>query len=378
MRVSLVITSLSLGGAERVMSTIANYWAEKGWEVTLITLDYATSDFYKLHPNIKRIAMGLMGVSSNPLIAIKNILICIARLRHEIRSSKPDVIISFMDRINVLTLLATRGLGLKVIVSERTDPIYSEIGRIWFWLRRKTYPWANAIVAQTEKVSQWLQRYVEKSLVLVIPNPIVLLTDKKDSEMLLLRIIGKLEASRTIVAMGRLHPLKGFDLLIKAFAKIAHSNPSWRLVILGEGKERNSLEQLAKAVGITKSFFLPGSIKTPMQFLPQADIFVMASRCEGFPNALMEAMACGLPVISYDCPSGPCQIIRDGVDGLLVPPGDVDALAKAMEGLMMDGEQRKRLAERALEVTDRFALGKVMGMWESLIQRLLESPNKKI
>lgn len=371
MRITFIISSLSAGGAERIMSVMANYWADKDWGITLVTLDSVTSDFYKLHPDIKRIAMGLMGESSNPLIAIKNNLIRIVRLRHEIRSSKPDAIISFMDRMNVLTLLATRGLGLNVIISERVDPTYYHIGKLWSLLRRVTYPWANMLVAQTDKIGGWIEKHIAPKKVAVIPNPISYPDEKKYSEIPLISLIGETKPVHFIVAMGRLTPQKGFDLLLKAFAKVARSNPEWKLIIFGEGKERDALLQLADRLGIAKSVFLPGIVKNPMTFLRQADLFVMSSRYEGFPNALLEAMACGLPVVSFDCPSGPREIISDGVDGVLAPPENVDALSETISRLISDERERKRLAARATEVLERFGLEKVMGMWEDIIKNAI-------
>jgi glycosyltransferase involved in cell wall biosynthesis len=171
---------------------------------------------------------------------------------------------------------------------------------------------------------------------------------------------------KTIVAMGRMRHQKGFDLLLKAFASC--SNPEWRLVIFGEGQERKGFELLIRELGLEGKVFMPGVVKDSMSLLKQADLFVMSSRFEGFPNALLEAMACGLPVISFDCPSGPGEIIRNGVDGLLVAPEDVNAMADAMKRLMADGEERKRLGTRAIEVLDRFGIEKVMKKWEELLQ----------
>ena len=355
-----------------MMTTMANYWAENGWGITLITLDSVDSDFYKLHPDVKRVALGLMGGSSNPLTAIRNNINRIIKLRNEIMSSTPDAVISFMDRMNVLTLLATRGLTLKVIVSERTNPAYHDIGRPWKLLRSITYPWANVVVAQTDQVRQWLMKVVKRSDVVVIPNPIHYENEEVGSKLSLADIGGRNENKRTVIAMGKLGVQKGFDMLIRAFAEIARSNPEWKLIIFGEGKERDALLQLADKLGIAESVYLPGTVKNPMAFLRQADLFIMSSRCEGFPNALLEAMACGLPVISTDCPSGPREIIRDGVDGILVPPENIDALAEAMDRLMSDENERKRLAARAPEVLERFGLEKVMGMWEETINEILE------
>lgn len=369
LKLTFVISSLSSGGAEHVMSIMANYWAKKNWNITIITLDSPKSDFYELHPNIKRIALGLMSDSSNSLIAIKNNVSRLIRLRREIKSSKPDIVISFMDRMNIMTLLATRGLGLKVAISERTDPAYHDCGRIWSLLRNLTYPWADAIVVQSNKVRQWIEGIVKNGATFVIPNPICNVNGKINIDQSYITTLRNTESKRTIVAMGRLSAEKGFDLLLNAFAKTTQSHPNWCLIVLGDGKDRDTLKRLGSELGVAERVSLPGRVKEPMQFLLRADMFVLSSRYEGFPNALLEAMACGLPVVSFDCPSGPREIIRNGIDGLLVAPEDVNAMSMVMGRLMSDETERKRLALRAVEVTERFGLEKVMKMWEELLNR---------
>jgi GalNAc-alpha-(1->4)-GalNAc-alpha-(1->3)-diNAcBac-PP-undecaprenol alpha-1,4-N-acetyl-D-galactosaminyltransferase len=371
LKLTLVISSLSSGGAERVMSVMANYWAAKGWNITLITLDSVSNDFYELDPRVERVGLAVMGESQNDFRAIMNNIYRILRLRHAIRESTPDVVVSFVDRMNVLTLLATRGLGLEVVVCERTDPSHHEFGRHWSWLCRVTYPWADIIAAQNNQVKRWLEETFAEAKIVVIPNPITYENGERGYASLS-EIIGREKNKRTVVAMGRLGVEKGFDMLIKAFGKIAHSNPEWRLVIFGEGKERNALGRLVSELGVEKRVFLPGRVDNPFRVLKDADFFVMSSRYEGFPNSLVEAMSCGLPVISFDCPSGPREIIRDGVDGLLVPPKDVDALAEAMNRLMSEEAERKRLAARGPDVMERFGLGKIMAMWEETICKILE------
>jgi glycosyltransferase involved in cell wall biosynthesis len=176
-----------------------------------------------------------------------------------------------------------------------------------------------------------------------------------------------------MTAMGRLTHQKGFDLLLQAFSRIAERHPDWQLLILGEGDLRNDLERQRAELGLTDRVQLPGVVIDPYPVLRSSDMFVMASRFEGFPYALLEAMACGLPVIYADCPSGPGEIINNGSDGILTPTGDVEALAIAMDRLMNDEGERQRLAGRAPEAMQRFSLSKTVDAWEELFAQVTNS-----
>jgi len=365
MRITPVISSLSAGGAERVMSVMANYWAKKGWTVTLITLADIEDDFYELHPAVQRIALNVLAESPNPIIALRNNFRRIFALRRAISVSNPNVVISFIERTNILVLVATRGLGIPIVISERTSPKYHTIGRLWEKLRRLSYPWANMIVAQTKAVANWLTPIAKAAPITVIYNPI--------SQIDTHYFLEYKYDSKTIVAMGRLSYQKGFDLLITAFSNLSKYHPDWKLVIYGEGEQRKVLEKQVIKLNLESKVLLPGRVKNSYKYLQHADLFVLSSRYEGFPNVLLEAMNCGLPVISFDCPSGPREIIRDGVDGVLVPAENVDALSHAMQELMEDQIKRTRIATKALEVQERFDIGNIMKQWEMLVNEVSKS-----
>jgi len=259
-----------------------------------------------------------------------------------------------------------------VIVSERVDPTLYSIGRIWEQLRRWAYPLADRIVVQTQGALSYFSSGLQPR-VSIIPNPVLLPNEREQiADNLIVERFSSKDSTRSVIAMGRLTKQKGFDMLLQAFARLKDIHSEWTLIILGEGELRTELEALRGTLGLSDRVHLPGVVKNPYKVLVQADIFVMPSRFEGFPNALCEAMACGLPVISTDCLSGPREIIRDGVDGILVPNEDVEALAAAMERLMSDEAERKRLSTRAPEVLERYSLEKIMGMWEKLLAQVVE------
>jgi len=342
------------------MSIMANYWVARGEEVTLITFAAESTDFYYLRPEVKRVVLGLTAASAHLGEALKNNLRRLRRLRQEIRASRPDVVISFIHWTNMLTLLAASGQGAPTIVSERIDARKHRIGPGWSTLRRLLYPKAHAVVVQSEAMRRWTETIVTKDKIYIIPNPVASPADFSGA-------VPRPSGPR-VVAMGRLIYQKGFDLLLRAFEKCVAEHPDWSLVVLGEGEERERLTELATRLKIADRIQMPGVVREPAKVLHTADIFVLPSRYEGFPNALLEAMACGVPVVSFDCPSGPIEIIRNGVDGVLVPPEDVDALSTAMKGLMSDESERRRLASRAPEVLQRFGVEKVMEAWERVIQ----------
>ena len=360
MRITLVIFSLVAGGAERVMAAMANFWAEKGWTVNLLTLDAGTEPpFYPLHPAVRHQPLALAGISSGPVQALLSNFHRIRKLRAAIRQTEPGAVISLMSETNVLTLLATAGLDVPVLVQEQNEPSQQKIRRTWGTLRRWTYPHATRVILLTQRSLGYFSQRVQKRT-RIIPNP-AMVTGEPGVP------VASNGHARTMIAMGRLVPQKGLDLLLQAFARVADKHPDWSLEILGEGQLRGELEALTQSLGLRERVRLPGTTKEPHAKLRSADLFVMSSRHEGFPLSLCEALACGLPAISFDCPTGPSEIIRDGIDGVLVPPENIAALSAAMDQLMGDAPRRAALAARAPEVLERFGLGKIMGLWEAVL-----------
>jgi GalNAc-alpha-(1->4)-GalNAc-alpha-(1->3)-diNAcBac-PP-undecaprenol alpha-1,4-N-acetyl-D-galactosaminyltransferase len=367
-RITLVIPSLYSGGAERVLSIISNYWASKGWEITLLTFFGEQPPFYHLDSRITYIPLHIAGDSFNFIAAVKNNLYRIYKLRLAITASNPDIVISFMSEANVTTLLATRCLNVPVLISERNNPEISlSKSFIWVKLRQWTYPFAKRVIVQTQRAFNYFPSSL-KTRLCIIPNPVLLPPAKSSKPK---ELSDKLPGQKLLIAVGRLEQQKGFDLLLQAFANLKNDFPQWQLIILGEGTLHLDLTELCDQLGLNNRVYFPGRVKNIYEFLQEADIYVMSSRFEGFPNALCEAMACGLTVISTDCPNGPREIIRDGIDGLLVPNEDVLALTAAMKLLMSDEEKRKHLATNASGITERLSIDKIMEMWEFVVKEVV-------
>lgn len=357
-----------MGGAERVTTNLANHWAGKGWRVMVATMTIGKRDFYSLHPAIERIQLGIARDSRNWMSAVVNNVRSICEVRKLLNSWQPDVAIGMMTTANVLLALAGWKLQMLRVGSERTHPPMVPLGEMWERLRAFNYGKLNAIVSLTESSAEWIRLRTSARHVAVIGNPILWPLPTVQP----VRDCGEwIHSERhVLLAAGRLAEEKGFDLLLRAFLRIAPDLPDWDLVIIGEGPQRIVLESQVQNLGLCGRVKLPGQVGNMSDWYAAADIFVMSSRFEGFPNTLAEAMSYGLPAVSFDCPTGPSDIIRNEVDGLLVPHMDVNALAQALAHLMRDEGLRVLMAQRALDARDRFAVERVAGMWEKLFGEL--------
>lgn len=360
LRLTLLIPSLAVGGAERVLARLASYWQDAGHEVTLITLDVESHDTYAVNPGVTRIGLDLMSESTGLVSAIRQNHRRVQLIRESVTASRPDCIVSFIDTMNVLTLLATRKLGKPVIVSERIDPAYHDPGRFWPTLRRWTYPNCRALVVPCEAVGKFFASFVSRDRVHVIPNAVERC-----------RVAVDQERERWIVGVGRLNRQKGFDRLIHSFAELASRHRDWKLILVGEGEQRVELERLTRELRLEGRVRLPGWVADPGCWYERAGIFVLSSRYEAFPNALLEAMAHGCASIAMDCPSGPGEIIRDQENGLLVDPADQAGMTAAIERLIGQPELREQLGTAARNVTNQYSADRVHRMWDQLLDSIV-------
>lgn len=372
MKILIFTNSLAGGGTERVAATLANYWAQGNWDVTVLTLNPACEDFYSLDPLVRRISLDLAGDSGGVLNGFVQNVRRVVALRRCIRQLRPGIALSMMSTPNVLLAFASLGMStMCAIGSEHCYPPHAPLGKIWNSLRRKMYGRLSAVVALTQVGAEWMKTHVPAARIAVIPNAAV--WPLPDNEPRIAPDSLCRPERKILLAVGRLNSVKNFDVLIRAFAQLAGKYPAWDLVILGEGPERRRLESTIRDTLMEERVLVPGIAGNVGKWYQRADLFVMTSRSEGFPNALAEALAHGLPAVSFDCDTGPRDIIRDGVDGLLVPPDDAAALIDALDRAMGDAALRRRLAARAHDARARFAIQKIAGMWEALFKELAEA-----
>ncbi len=370
----MVIHSLRGGGAERVAVELATYWLGRGCRVTVVTQSADTDDAYVLPEGVQRHALGLDALSGGGWRAVWQNGRRLRALRRLIRDGRPTVVLGMMTKASVLSVLAAWRLPCRVIVTEHTHPPIQQLPQAWQRLRRWAYPRADAVVALTRGSAQWLDEALPDVRTQVIPNAVRWPLADGEPVVPAQRQPGR----RRLLAAGRLHPVKGFDMLLTAFARIAPLFPDWDLVILGEGAQRGSLQRMIDGAGLDTRVFLPGRVGNMMEWYETSDLYVLSSRAEGLSNTLLEAMACGLPCVAVDCDTGPREIIRDGIDGILVRPADdPEALAAWLSQLMAHPEERQRLASRAVDVRDRFGVRRIMAMWELVFQgRRVRAPDE--
>ena len=360
-RITFVTSSMGSGGAERVLSIVANELARRGSAVSIIaTSTHKTKPFYTLVTGVS-FTTPFAGRAYRHKIAA---VLAFARIQKDLRSkvleTVPDVIVSFVDKTNTLTCAALGKCGIPIVACEHIYPPQQPLGFFWKAARRLFYLRAAVLTVLTEEAIDFFPLSM-RSKTVVLPNP-VLPPPSGISEASAVK-------TKRIVSAGRFTDQKGFDRLIRAFANSSSSRPGWTLRILGDGPKRAELEALRDSLGLGEKVELPGVTAEIYKEYTQAAFYVLSSRFEGFPMTLCEALSSGLPAVAMDCMTGPRHILRDGVDGLLVPDVDEMALAAAMGRLMDDEALRARLAARAPDVVDRFSLDRVMRLWEEIFRR---------
>lgn len=375
-KIALYIGSLQKGGAERVMGNLAEALFRAGWEVVLVTT-YFTPPEYALPDALWDPKTGAPEVSDRPGIRriyaeppkdlvsggrVANFRARCAYLRDIWVREKPDVILSFLNSCNNMALFTSRGLGIPVVVSVRAVPALeydSAKTRIPAFL---LFGQAAGVVLQTKQARDFFPKRIQKKSV-ILPNPI---------NPAFLRPRYERPREKMIVCVGRMDANKDQELLLRAFAGCKEKYPDFTLHFYGTGEDEERLRGLAGDLGIGGQTVFHGTVSDIPDRIERAQIFVLPSRTEGMPNALMEAMSLGLACISTDCPcGGPRELIRDGENGFLVPVDDVPAMTKKLLLLMGDPVLCEKLGESARKVRDRCAPEQVNRAWEDYLLSVL-------
>lgn len=408
----LVAPNLGDGGTQRVVTVLAGALHERGRAVTVVTL-YRGEDHYALPPGVERISL-VPGSRSRLFAWLGNALSRLAAplpslfggraflairalerrlavavdalvgrlvaaavrvlprglawrlhlptwlrvrgLRRLIRDQQPDGVVAFCGSTNLITVLA--GADARLVISERNDPALQRLDEPWQSLRPKLYRRADLVTANTRGALRAMERYVDGARLRYAPNP--LWEGPVEAPL-------ALDPGRRLLIVGRLHRQKAHDVLLDAFARAAPSLEGWRLSVVGTGEEEEPLRALAARLGIAERVDWHGQVENPYAFYRAADVFVLPSRHEGFPNALLEAMSAAVAVIVSDASSGPLEIVRHDENGVVVPVEDAEALAAAIVELAGDPDRRRRLGAAAARAVEAHRLPNVIGAWETLI-----------
>jgi len=360
------------GGVERVLSLKANYFADHyGYDITIVLTEGKNKPlFYPLSDKIKVVNLDIdfeelwtCSFFKKILVYLKKQRIYKKRLTEELMRLRPDITISLLRReINFLTSVKDGSKKIGELHVNRSNYRNFEAGeanaiknlfaKLWMWNLVSHLKRLDRFVVLTEEdKASW----IELNNVIVIPDPLAFTIDE----------VSPL-ANKRVIAVGRYVYQKGFDLLLQAWAKMENQHSDWELVVYGMG-DRDPYEQIIDDLRIDRSrCHLYGSTLDIKKEYLNSSLFVFSSRFEGFGMVLIEAMACGLPVVSFDCPCGPKDIVRHEVDGLLVPSGNADSLADAMHRLMSDDDLRKDMASKAIINVRRFQLNEIAQRWKTL------------
>lgn len=357
--VALYISSMRRGGAERVIANLACYLDKKGYQVVLVTTHRVEKE-YEIPKSVKWL---ISEPEKEELCGgrLHNFLVRFQKLRKIWKQEKPDVILSFIGKNNMMAILTALGLGIPVAVSVRGEPNEEYYSKMLRFLARRLFRMADGVILQTGRCMEFFPKSVRKKAV-ILKNPLNPAFFGKTFEG---------EREKTIVAVGRVDENKNHEMLIRAFGQLAEEFPEYKLTIYGEGEKRKELCRLAEELHLEDRISLPGNIDRVAETICKAGIFVLPSNTEGMPNTLLEAMALGIPVISTDCPcGGPAELIQDGINGILTPVGETEALRENLRMLLKNPQRAEKMAEQALKIKESYHPEKVLSEWEDYLNLL--------
>lgn len=359
MHIAMLIGALTKGGAERVLVNLADYFAEKGYRVTMVT-QYKKENEYPLNEKVNRIISDITEEETGKS-RLLNFVRRFFKLRNIWKRERPDVILSFIGKNNMMAILTSRFLDIPVAVSVRAEPSEEYYTPFLRRMAKCLFAQASGVILQTGRCFDFFPEKVRKKAVL-LKNPI-------DRSFFRERYQG--ERDKTIVAVGRVDANKNHEMLIRAFARIAEEFSDYRLIIYGEGELRPKLLTLIEELTMTDRILMPGSVNNVADVIYKSEIFVLPSNTEGAPNTLMEAMAMGLCVVATDCPcGGPADLIENGYNGILTPVMNEEKMKENLQFLLNNLQKAEELGTNAKKTADIYQPEIVYGEWEKFLRLL--------
>ncbi len=366
MRLLLFINSLDTGGAERVISKLANHWAAAGHRVTLATLVPPGNDHYPLNPGVQRVSLHAGETSTSLLHTLTNNLRRAGRLRRLLRAEQPDCVVAFLLTANVLAYAAAFPGSTPVVMSERSHPPNFPLRFPWSWLRKLTYPRSAALVVLTDLSAQWCAVNLGCTNTHVVPNAVALPLGERPPRLSPADYIAADDL--LVLSVGRLEAGKQMDQVVRGFAAgRARLQLNSKLVLIGQGPLLTSLQALVESLQLSQQVIFVPQVGNIQAWFERADIYVSASCLEGYPNVLLEAMACGCACIAYNCPTGPAEILQDTKNGYLVPLNEEPLLTRRLTELMQDRHTRAQLGSAARLVTRTHSQAQFLARWDAVV-----------
>lgn len=359
-KIAFYIGSLRKGGAERVFVNLADYFHKEGYEVVMVT-QYRVEEEYDLPPGVGRILSDI----GDEKVTRSRMLNFIRRLNklHAIwKEQKPDLVLSCIGKNNFMTIVSAAGTSTRAVVSVVGEAGEEYPTKMMRKLADLLFPHAAGIVLQTERSRAFFCNRVGVKAV-VLPNSL-------NPAFIRPRFEGKRE--REIVSVGRMDGNKNHEMQVRAFAALPPAFAEYTLTIYGDGELRSYIEEIARRLGVAGRVRLPGVVPDVAERIGRASLFLLTSYSEGVSNALIEALALGLPVIATDVPSGGTEeLVTDGVNGLIIPAGDQKALEKAMIRLLSDPVCANRLGREAAKIQEKLAPERVNALWKGYFEGII-------
>ena len=382
--IAFYIGGLCIGGAERVICNLAEYFYGEGYRVTMVTKVRDEKE-YELNPGIKRIIADITP-EEETASRIHNLFARIAKLKRIWKEVKPDVIVSFIRKNNLMAIASAAPLGIPVVVSVRSAPERELKGFGFKTISFLLFRQAAGVVLQTREAYDFFPGYIRAKAV-VLPNSInpdflkaseeltLATTINQEKKMTVDDRIPSSVKEKRIITVGRIDDNKNQRLLVEAYVKIVDHYPDWSLELIGDGSGRQALEEYVSTLPCKDRISFTGAVDDVAKRMSEASIFVLPSKIEGMPNALIEAMVMGMACISTDCPcGGPRDLIAaDESNGILVPVDNVDAMAMALKRLITNDPLRLSMGDNARKIIATLHPDMVNKQWKNYIENVMFS-----